>query len=393
MASVYHNKKTGRIEVRAYGGINKIDGKKINLNHKPSLPLDASEDEIATAVRTMDKRANWCKGRKRDLTVGAVLEYRADKLSSTNAAPSTVRAYRSYIKCYIDPFIGELSTDEAHAHTFTALYHRLKTEGGKDGNPLSMNTMRKLHIFLRASFKDLVAEGLITHNPLDGMPVPPPENIEVMALCEEDFIALDEYLKASTEEALDAAILTALYSGAREGEVAGFRIKDFVQRDASLHVRKSYTKSEQSGKYELKDTKSRHNRRITIDDDTALALSRHIQAQRLLLASRGIRQTANTPLFSREDGTHHRPYQLYNRLKDIVAALGLDSETKFHTLRHTHATYLLMSGKCDVNTLSQRLGHYSPSITLDVYGHVMPGRDELAASVFAGVTKSLKEES
>ena len=42
-----------------------------------------------------------------------------------------------------------------------------------------------------------------------------------------------------------------------------------------------------------------------------------------------------------------------------------------HTLRHTHASQLLAAG---VNPLavSQRLGHSSPSVTLNIYAHLLP---------------------
>jgi integrase len=43
-----------------------------------------------------------------------------------------------------------------------------------------------------------------------------------------------------------------------------------------------------------------------------------------------------------------------------------------HDLRHTHAT-LLLADREPVKTVSERLGHASITVTLAVYGHVMPG--------------------
>jgi integrase len=50
----------------------------------------------------------------------------------------------------------------------------------------------------------------------------------------------------------------------------------------------------------------------------------------------------------------------------------------FHALRHSHATILLQQG---VNTkiVSERLGHNSTRITQDLYQHVMPHMEEVAA--------------
>jgi integrase len=51
-----------------------------------------------------------------------------------------------------------------------------------------------------------------------------------------------------------------------------------------------------------------------------------------------------------------------------------------HSLRHTHASSLIASG-IDVLTISRRLGHATPSITLGVYGHLFSNTDARAAEV------------
>ncbi len=54
-----------------------------------------------------------------------------------------------------------------------------------------------------------------------------------------------------------------------------------------------------------------------------------------------------------------------------------------HSLRHFHATVLLQSGTNPV-VVSKRLGHANVSITLNIYGHVLPGWQKEAAAAFAG---------
>jgi integrase len=55
-------------------------------------------------------------------------------------------------------------------------------------------------------------------------------------------------------------------------------------------------------------------------------------------------------------------------------------EITLHSLRHTHASMLIASGM-DVLTVSRRLGHGSPTITLRVYGHLIHGTDDRAARI------------
>jgi integrase len=53
-------------------------------------------------------------------------------------------------------------------------------------------------------------------------------------------------------------------------------------------------------------------------------------------------------------------------------------EVTFHALRHTHASQLIGAG-IDVVTISRRLGHAKPDITLRVYAHLFAKDDSAAA--------------
>jgi integrase len=55
--------------------------------------------------------------------------------------------------------------------------------------------------------------------------------------------------------------------------------------------------------------------------------------------------------------------------------------TRFHDLRHTHATQLLRQG-VHPKIVSERLGHSNIGITLDTYSHVLPGMQEDAIAAF-----------
>ena len=64
-------------------------------------------------------------------------------------------------------------------------------------------------------------------------------------------------------------------------------------------------------------------------------------------------------------------------------AAGL--KATFHSLRHSHASTLIAS-ELDVLTISRRLGHGSPAITLGVYGHLFKTDDRAAAIMEAALT-------
>jgi integrase len=54
-------------------------------------------------------------------------------------------------------------------------------------------------------------------------------------------------------------------------------------------------------------------------------------------------------------------------------------EITFHGLRHTHASQLIDAG-VDIVTISKRLGHASPDITLRVNAHLFRQDDGKAAA-------------
>jgi hypothetical protein len=59
---------------------------------------------------------------------------------------------------------------------------------------------------------------------------------------------------------------------------------------------------------------------------------------------------------------------------------------RFHDLRHPHASLLLSRGT-PVLDVSRRIGHTSEAMTLDVYGHVVPGQGNRAAAAFADLVE------
>jgi integrase len=57
-----------------------------------------------------------------------------------------------------------------------------------------------------------------------------------------------------------------------------------------------------------------------------------------------------------------------------MATAGLQARlalTRFHDLRHTHATAMLASG-VHPKIAQERLGHSTIAITMDLYSHVLP---------------------
>jgi hypothetical protein len=67
------------------------------------------------------------------------------------------------------------------------------------------------------------------------------------------------------------------------------------------------------------------------------------------------------------------------------------SEIRLHDLRHTHATLLLAAGE-PVKVVSERLGHATAMITLNVYQAVIPGMQRSAAERFASLVRGPEDD-
>ena len=61
---------------------------------------------------------------------------------------------------------------------------------------------------------------------------------------------------------------------------------------------------------------------------------------------------------------------------------------RLHDLRYLHASLLIQEGFSPV-MISKRLGHSDPSMTMDIYGHLMPGWQRQAAESFADVMRAI----
>jgi integrase len=76
------------------------------------------------------------------------------------------------------------------------------------------------------------------------------------------------------------------------------------------------------------------------------------------------------------------PVQMHNigqwEFAPLIKAAGV-RRIKFHGLRHTNATLLLLAG-VPAKVVSERLGHSKIAITLDTYSHVLPSMGQAAAA-------------
>ena len=95
-------------------------------------------------------------------------------------------------------------------------------------------------------------------------------------------------------------------------------------------------------------------------------------------------------VFPTHDGKLMDPHRFSKAFSREVSSAKLPHVT-FHGLRHTHITHLLKSG-VPVHVVSERAGHASPTVTLNVYAHLLSGQQEHAANIMDLVLRAVFKE-
>jgi len=171
----------------------------------------------------------------------------------------------------------------------------------------------------------------------------------------------------------------------RRGELLALQWGAVDLDAAALRVERSLEETREGLRF--KEPKSDAGwRTIILHSSTVAALRAHKIAQmQYRLAVGADKLDAATLVFTDMHGKPLKPHTVSRAWRRIVEARSLPRVT-LHALRHTHASILIREG-VDIVTISRRLGHGKPSVTLDVYGHLMGGADKSAALAIGKVLK------
>jgi integrase len=175
-----------------------------------------------------------------------------------------------------------------------------------------------------------------------------------------------ERLLAALPAADRALWATALYAGLRRGELMGLRWRDVDLARGVLHVERAWDPNE----HVMVAPKSRAGERnVPIP-----------AAVRAFLAPRKLASATDPELLV--FGVGGRPFSatsVTERAHRLWRAAGLEP-IGLHGCRHTFASLMIAAG-VNAKALSTFMGHANISITLDRYGHLLPGAEDEAAAL------------
>lgn len=299
-----------------------------------------------------------------------------DDLQLTQSVePSTIDGYRKSAK-YIRERFAETPVSDLTAAMVQ------KWEGGLTKRGLSSSTVGKAHRLLKMICKHAVEVHDLTWNPCEAVKPPRRKTPDPNSLSVEDGARLAATLAAMEPTPVVTGAILSLFSGMREGEVAGLRWREVDFDNQVIHVRESIGTA--SGGAFSKPPKTKGSRRdVPITQQMSTVLETRRAKMRADCEEAGIDTSSEGfgPYFGSlyvlgaVDGHWHSPSVLSREWAALASAMGLvgsqGRRVCYHDLRHSFATRAIAAG-ADVKSVSSILGHSNAAMTLNIYASADP---------------------
>ena len=180
---------------------------------------------------------------------------------------------------------------------------------------------------------------------------------KVQALEKQEQAKLENYI-LENNKIYYFGIILSLYTGLRLGEVLALTWQNIDIKNKLIYVDKSI------------GTISQHHKTLTIESSPKTQSSiREIPiSNKLFGLMKVLKQNSSTDyVIVSHNGKQINPRAYQKSFENLLKKLKI-KHYGFHALRHTFATRLLENG-VDIKTISELMGHSSPTITLNRYVH------------------------
>lgn len=361
-------------------------GKRRRKWHSFSGTKRKAEEECARLI-TAIKNGNYVEPTKQ--TIAEFLDEWLDFIKPS-VAPKTHERYTEILQKGVAPLLGDVTLAKLKTDRIDGAFTKALTDGRRDGKGgLSPRTVHHMRRVLIKALSQAVTWDRLTKNPATATTPPKVERKKMLA-----------YDAAQTAELLDAIRLTRMFiptllavmCGLRRGEILALRWGrvDLGDNRRQLSVVESAEQTKEGVRY--KEPKSGRARTVSLSSTVIAELKAHRARQAEEQLRLGLRPDGESFVVAQVDGSAIQPRSLTHEWVRILGKTSLP-RIRFHDLRHTHASQMLSAG-VHPKIASERLGHSSIGITLDLYSHVMPGMQaDAAEQVDAAIRSAVKAKS
>ena len=292
-----------------------------------------------------------------------------DTYAATNTNLKTQQGYRTQIRHNINTALGTIPLQNLRAPQIQALYASMRRRG------LAPRSVLAAHRVLKEALSHGVIWGDLARNPADTVTPPKVEKTTISPWEIETFYKFFDCAKDTQfRDVYHVAVLTGL----RRSELCGLRWTEVDLDNGELRALRTLQRITGMGLVEG-EPKSDRSRRTFALSQLAVEVLRQVRVKQMEQQLKaGEAWQGDGHVFTSANGRPIDGDRLSREFGRIVRESGLKKLT-LHGLRHTFVS-LLIAGGVHPRTIADMVGHASSSFTLDVYGHLMRGVQEEAAS-------------
>jgi integrase len=367
----YVARKGDRWYAVVYEGLDPVTGRERRTWHAAGSDR-VNADKLAARLAAQQNGRN---GQTRSLSFGAYLTRQWLPGKQVVLAASTYAGYHRNVHRHILPSLGRVGLRRLRPHHLDALYDRLLHPA--NGVGLAPKTVYQVHLVIRGALTDAVRRGLLPRNVALVAHAPRLRSIPKVEQRAWTADELKAFLRAAAGHRLFPALWVAALTGMRRNELLGLRWDDFDAAKATLSINRGLI----AIGYDLHETRGKTpnaRRRIDLDPTTIDVLTAWRAWQQTEQRAVGVEPSGR--MFTDGNGTAIHPHAISQAFERIARRAGVRL-IGLHDLRHTHGTLLIAAG-VPVKVVSERLGHATPTFTIETYQHVLPGMQADAARVF-----------
>jgi len=293
------------------------------------------------------------------------------QIKQAEVKPSTLTSYEYALRVHILPDLGKHQLGKLTREAIKAFL------GKKNESGLSRDTVRVLHATLRALLEEAVESGIVPVNVarragkfVKGKA----DRGEKIQFFSRDELAL--FLETAKSEALAyyPLFLCLARTGLRIGEAIGLQCGDLDFAGFGIEVRRNIVKGR------VGTPKNGRTRRVDMSQQLAQVLRGEIANRKaqLLRLGKSADELGNLWLFQSGAGGPLDDSKVRKVLARLLVKAGLPRRN-LHSLRHSFASLLIQNGE-SLAYVRDQLGHSSIQITVDTYGHLVPGGNRRAVN-------------
>jgi integrase len=335
---------------------------------KKSFPDKESATRFARKIREQLALTNWGIVEQESRPFSSYYKNWLASYAKTHVKQATYVNYEVAYRVHLLPFLGESNIQNITREQLKRLMYQMLNAG------LSRNTVKATLAPLSEMFNHAIEDGHLDRNPC----------LRIMRTTREekgkqqqkvDFLTREELtllLKTSQEHfpAHYPLVLLFARTGLRIGEAVALQWGDIDFQGRFIIVQRNWVDGL------LTTPKSGKSRRVDMSMQLTETLKTLLLERKKETLKKGWGEVPEW-VFVSEVGTMMDADNFRHRVwQKLLTKAGL-RRIRIHDLRHTFASLLIQQGE-SLAYVKEQMGHHSIRVTVDVYGHLVPGGNKAA---------------